>query len=72
MRLKILQTLKGHYSALIEKHTLNVEIHLANPMGVAEHSDHLETVEKELAQIAHNRDLLGEVNRMMESTTQSL
>ena len=48
MRDMILETLKKHAEAGIAKHTTNVEILISNPVGVADHSDHLETVGKEL------------------------
>ena len=47
MRDMILDTLKKHAEASIEKHKVNVEILVSNPVGVADHSDHLETVRKE-------------------------
>lgn len=56
MRNEIIQSLIAHADAHIQKHKMNVEIHLANPVGVGEHSDHLETIEKELEQIAHYED----------------
>ena len=48
MRDMILDTLKKHAEASIEKHKVNVEILVSNPVGVADHSDHLDTVGKEL------------------------
>ena len=48
MRDMILDTLKKHAEASIEKHKVNVEILVSNPVGVADHSDNLDTVGKEL------------------------
>jgi len=48
MRNMILETLKKHAEGCIEKHKTNVEVLISNPVGVADHSDHLETVSKEL------------------------
>jgi len=48
MRDMILETLKKHAEASIEKHKTNVEVLVSNPVGVADHPDHLETVGKEL------------------------
>ena len=45
---------RGH----IAKHTMNVEVYLANAAGVGEHPDILEAVEKELAIIAQYHDQL--------------
>ena len=55
MKDEILKTLVQ--SADIQKHTTNVEIHLQNPAGVAEHPDHLETIEKEIELIAKYIDI---------------
>ena len=57
MRNEIVKSLIAHADAHIQKHKMNVEIHLSNPVGVAEHPDHLETVEKELENIAHYEDI---------------
>lgn len=66
MKQKILQALAEKYRALINAHKTNVEIQCANLTGVAEHIDHLETIEKELEKMAHYRDLLDEVEHMMQ------
>ena len=44
----ILEALKKHAEGKIEKHKANAEVLLTNPVGVADHPDHLETVGKEL------------------------
>lgn len=67
MKQEILIALAEKYRALINTHKVNVEIHLNNPNGVAEHIDHLETVEKELEKMAHYRDLLEEVNCLLDN-----
>lgn len=51
MRNLILESLKKHAEGKVEKHKANVEILLTNPVGVADHPDHLETVGKELEAI---------------------
>ena len=63
---KILETSIVHFRAHIEKHKMNVEVLLKNGVGVAEHPDVMETVEKELTQVAHYRDLLEEAQMMLE------
>jgi hypothetical protein len=54
----MLNALKSHAVAHIEKHRMNVEIYLNNPVGVGEHSDIMDTVEKELNAIAEYHDQL--------------
>jgi len=56
MRDKIIQALLKHAEGHIEKHVANVNILLEKQVGVAEHPDTLETIEKELAIIAEYDD----------------
>lgn len=50
--------LRKHAEAHIEKHRMNVEVYLNNPVGVGEHSDIMETIEKELNLMAEYMDQL--------------
>lgn len=59
MKSIILKALKSYLEGSIEKHVANIRLHLNNPTGVAEHSDHLETIEKELGIIAEFEDKLN-------------
>ena len=59
MRLTIVKALKSYLKGHIDKHIANVNVHLENSTGVAEHSDHVETVEKELDIIASYEDKLN-------------
>ena len=58
MRDKIKESLIAHAEGHIKKHSANVEIYLNNSMGIGEHSDILETIEKELEVIAKYDDQL--------------
>jgi hypothetical protein len=58
MRDKIKESLIAHAEGHIKKHTANVEIYLNNSIGIGEHSDILETIEKELEMIAKYDDQL--------------
>ena len=58
MRDKIKETLLAHAEGHIKKHSANVEIYLNNSIGIGEHSDILETIEKELEVIAKYDDQL--------------
>ena len=48
----MIEAIKKHAEGHIEKHKTNVEVLMQKPAGVAEHPDHLATIEKELAVIA--------------------
>ena len=58
MRDTIKESLIAHAEGHIKKHSANVEIYLNNSMGIGEHSDILETIEKELEVIAKYDDQL--------------
>ena len=54
----MLQALIDHAKGQISKHKQNVEIYLTNPAGIGEHSDIIETVEKEIVIISEYHDQL--------------
>jgi len=56
---------KGH----IEKHKANVDIYLNQSVGIGEHGDILETVEKELNIIAQYDDQLEILEKYFKDTT---
>ena len=59
MRTDLIKASELHFKAHIEKHRINVEILLENGVGVAEHPDIMDTIEKELAIIAEYDDKLS-------------
>ena len=59
MRKSILSASKLHFEAHIEKHRINVETLLQKGVGVAEHPDIMDTIEKELGVIAEYDDKLN-------------
>jgi hypothetical protein len=58
MRKQILKASRLHFQAHIEKHRVNVENLMNNPVGVAEHPDILNTIEKEIEIMAEYDDKL--------------
>ena len=63
MREDLINASKLHFRAHIEKHRINVETLLEKGVGVAEHPDLLESVEKELKVIAEYDDQLEMLNK---------
>ena len=53
MTSEILKGVVAHADGQIQKHKVNILVHCKNSAGVAEHGDHVETVQKEMEQIAH-------------------
>tara|TARA_B100000683_G_C12318620_1_gene485534 strand:- start:70 stop:309 length:240 start_codon:yes stop_codon:yes gene_type:complete len=52
MREKLLKALLSHAQGELDKHVANVEVYLKQPVGVGEHIDVVETIQKELVKIA--------------------
>tara|TARA_B100000085_G_scaffold16185_1_gene13959 strand:- start:2365 stop:2580 length:216 start_codon:yes stop_codon:yes gene_type:complete len=48
-----------HFEAQIAKHKINIDVLMENGVGVAEHPDIMETIEKELAIMAEYEDKLA-------------
>ena len=68
MREKIIKSLIAHAKGHIEKHKTNIEILLQKGVGVAEHPDTLETIEKELAIIAEYHDQIEVLEKYFDAT----
>ena len=56
MRTTLLKALLSHAKGHLEKHKANVEIYLENSVGIGEHSDVMEAIEKELDMVAKYHD----------------
>ena len=56
-----------YFKAQIEKHKVNVENLLENQVGVAEHPDIVETIEKELQVIASYDEKLNVLKKYFKS-----
>ena len=63
MREDLIKASQLHFKAHIQKHKVNVENLLENSVGVAEHSDIMDSVEKELAIMAEYEDKLEILNK---------
>ena len=59
MRKMLFKALSSYFKGHIEKHITNIKIHTDNSVGVADHSNHIETIEKELEIIAEYEDKLN-------------
>ena len=58
MEKTIINALKKHAEGQIAKHRVNVEIYMQNAVGVGEHTDILESIEKELNSIGKYEELI--------------
>lgn len=70
MREKLLKAVKSHAQGHIDKHLANIEIYLNNPVGVGEHPDIVEAIEKELEEIGIYQNQLDILDAYFKSPTQ--
>jgi hypothetical protein len=68
MREDLINASKLHFRAHIEKHRINVETLLEKGVGVAEHPDIMNTIEKELGIIAEYDDKLNILNKYFDDS----
>ena len=63
MREQLIKALLAHAQGDIAKHKANVEVYLANPVGIGEHSNIVEAIEQELDMIAKYQDQIDIINK---------
>ena len=66
MREELIKASRIHFKAHIEKHKMNVENLLNNSVGVAEHPDLMDSIEKELDLMAEYDDKLEVLNKYFD------
>ena len=66
MRDKIINARADHFVAHSNKHKINVEIMLENPMAIHDHTDLMSAIESELAHIAEYRDKLEALESLVD------
>ena len=63
MREKMISALLAHAQGDIQKHKMNVEVYLSNPVGIGEHSNVMEAIEEELNMIAKYEDQISVIKK---------
>ena len=58
MRKQLIKAAKAHFESHIEKHKMNVEVMLNNPIAIHDHTDWMSAMENEIAHIAEYEDKL--------------
>jgi len=58
--------LKSYYVGHINKHIANVEIYLSRSTGIGEHSDIIQAMDKEIAEIGKYDDRLSMILKYLE------
>ena len=63
MREILIRAVLAHAHGEIEKHKANVNVYLENPAGIGEHSDIMESIEKEIDIIAKYQDQIDVIQK---------
>ena len=63
MHQQILQALVKKYEAQIAEAKATIDIYLSNPVGIGEHPQHLEEIDKLMGNIADAEDKLDAIRR---------
>ena len=63
MREKMISALLAQAQGDIQKHKMNVEVYLTNPVGIGEHSNVMEAIEEELNMIAKYEDQVSVIKK---------
>ena len=66
----ILSSVIAHADGQIAKHKTNVLVQCKNSVGVAEHGDHVETIQQEMEKIAHYDDIKDVVAKHFSEYTE--
>ena len=67
MREQLIKALLAHAQGDIAKHKANIEVYLANPVGIGEHSNIVEAIEQELDMIAKYQDQIDIINKYFKN-----
>jgi len=62
MKDTITNALRAHAEGNMQLHKANIEVYLANPAGIGEHSDILEAVQGELDKMSVHSDRLEQLD----------
>jgi hypothetical protein len=63
LRQTLIDAAKKHADAEIDLHKANIEVYMQQVVGIGEHSDIIETIQKELDKMATAHDRLEMLNK---------
>ena len=72
IREKLKSAFLFHAEGHIKKHLANVEVLLSNPVGIGEHGDIINEIEKELKEVAHYEDLIDAMKKYFPDEKETL
>ena len=71
MKNKLYNAFLSHIKGHIDKHVANVAVLLEKPVGIGEHGDIIETIEKEMKIVAEYEDLKANMRKHFGQDTLS-
>tara|TARA_R100000700_G_C3087801_1_gene90548 strand:+ start:46 stop:246 length:201 start_codon:yes stop_codon:yes gene_type:complete len=66
MRAQLIKALLSHAQGDLQKHLANIEIYLANPAGIGDHSDVVGALEHEINEAAKYQDQISVIERYIK------
>tara|TARA_R100000654_G_scaffold23719_1_gene46123 strand:- start:500 stop:700 length:201 start_codon:yes stop_codon:yes gene_type:complete len=66
MRLKLLKALEDKYNSKISEAEATIEIYLTKSVGIGEHPQHVDELDKQVDIIAQNEEKLGIIHRLKQ------
>ena len=66
MRREILEALTLNAMGNIKKAKMNIEVYLANPVGIGEHPDVLGAIQEQIDIIAHEEERISVIEKFFE------
>ena len=66
LRETVVRATRKHLEGHLDKHLANIEVYLANPAGIGEHSDIMEAIELELEQASKYEDMIHTLENYIE------
>ena len=70
MKEQMIQALVKHAEAEVDLHKANIEVYMQQVVGIGEHSDIMETIEKELGHMADYHDKIEVLNTYFTEDTE--
>ncbi len=71
-RQTMISNLKTYYVGMMAKHKTNVTVNFNNPVGIGEHNDIIESIDKELESLASAWDKHGILNKFFDEKNKSV
>lgn len=63
MKDKMIKVARGYFHGQVGKHLLNADNLMTNPVGIGEHGDIIEELEKELAKVAEYEEKIAVLDK---------